>query len=336
MSYREPDQNEYANISYAPETEFKTGIAIGSVSGWPGILMESQELPFKEVEFKQLYTAGHTESNVAAGQLPSQTIELKNTYRGRLNWIMQNRNLMEQIFGKLTTTTNTPTSYNTHVYNTGRADCMPLPSFTLAGWIDKDGDGYVEDIDKSMRFEGCKISSTTWTFNEGEELTVESEVAACSQSDQTAFPGALNEITTRPYQFTDGTLTVFGAVYARVKSGSITLGYNLEEKWYTNADPYDLKEKRAEITASLTLVMSGDDLWDLMNADPIASTVLQIDFVRTAAQDTFQLKSLKAYPNIKPAFGGGEGEVEVTVDFVLNDLVGTFIDATATDMIWGS
>lgn len=347
MSYTHPLQKEFVNIAFAQEAVFKTAIPIASVSGWIGILQEDQDLPFAESDLRPLHTSGHTDADAAlasteaAGPKPITVVEGKRTYRGRLSWLVQNRQMFEEIFGFKTTTLDSPSGgFNTHTFLTGVISARPRKSFTLAAWTDKNGGGFTADDDISISFVGVKFTSITFNFAEGEELTIEADVAGTTHTDQAAFPGAFAELITKPFLMQQGALTVFGGAYARIKTGSITLNHNTEEKWYDGVDPFDLIDKRIAMEASLTLVIDNDDIWDLLVAKPRASTRLSVTFTRTASEDTLTFESeasgttTEAFPNFDIKFGGGEGEVEVEVPFILKNLRAVIVDNEDLNHVW--
>ena len=347
MSYSHPIQKEFVNLAFAPEAVFKTGVDIGAVSGWIGILQDDQELPYGKPEHRVHYTAGNTDSDarlgsaVAAGAKPITVTEPKRTYQGRLSWLAQNRQLFEEIFGWKDIQLDTPgVGYNTHTFLTGIISARPLKSITLVAWNDKDGSGFTAADDVSQRFIGVKLGNTTFSANEGEELKIESSLFGTSMDDQTAFPGAFAKIITKPYLFNQGALTLFGSTYTRIKSFTIDLDHKIEEKWYASVDPYDLPERRVEMKANITLVIDDDDLWDLQVAKPTAPTRFSFVFTRTAVQDTLTLESeavssaLNAYPIFTPKFAGGEGEVEVDVEFTFTNLRAVVIDNETKNHVW--
>jgi len=347
MSYSHPLQKEFGNIAFAPESVFKTAIPIASVSGWIGILMDDQELPRGKPEQKAYYTAGHTDSDtvlgatIAAGAKPITVTEQKRTYQGKLSWIPQNRQLFQEIFGKKYTTLDSPgAGYNTHTFILGTVNARPLPSITLAAWNDKAGDGFTAGTDICTLFSGIKLGKTTFSANEGEELKIESSLYGCAEADQTAFPGAFTELTTKPYLFNQGALTIHGGTYTRIKSLSIDIDHKIKEDWYGSVDPYDLVEQRIEMKANITLVIDNDDIYDFQIAKPTASTRFSFVFTRTSNQDSLTLESEPsgttsfAYPIYTIKDAGGEGEAEVDVEILLTNLRCVVIDNESKNHVY--
>jgi hypothetical protein len=347
MSYSHPYQKEFQNISFGPESVFKTALAVASVSGWIGILMDEQEMPRGKPEQKVYYTSGHTDSDAAlgsataAGAKPITVTEQKRTHQGKLSWIAQNRQLFQEIFGKKYTTLDSPdTGYNTHTYILGTINARPLPSITLAAWNDKGGDGFTAGTDICTLFSGIKLGKTTFSANEGEELKIEASIYGCAEADQTAFPGAFAQITTKPYLFNQGALTIFGGTYTRIKSISVDIDHKIKEEWYGSVDPYDLIEQRVELKANVTLVLDNDDIYDFQLAKPTASTRFSFVFTRTASQDTLTLESEPsgttsfAYPTFTIKDSGGEGESEVDVEILLTNLRCVVVDNIDTNHVY--
>lgn len=333
MSFEHPFQNEFVKIGISPETNFKDGFLTGCTFYWIGNLQDVQELPWPDPEQTAIYSAGHSVGGVAAGALPKDVIEGKRLYRGKLKWLVQNGQAFVNIFGQRTTTGSSPW---THTFNTGTCNARPLPSAVIAAWLDKNcDDSFDENTDLSNRFDGVKFSKTTFTFEQGEALNIESDIVAVNSKDQTAFPTTFTEISTKPYLMKDGTLTMFGSTFARVKSGSITLNHQVNEIPYDGVDPFDLEEGRAIIEASIVLVASNDDLFDLMNASPTATTRFSMLFTR-GNNDTLVLESeasgteTQAFLKFKPKFGGGENAVEVDGSLLMLNFRSVVVDSNAS------
>ncbi len=328
----EPMVNEYANVAFAPEAVFGTGISVGAISGWIGQLQDTQELPFPQIEHRPIYTSGHTVGGEAAGPLAATHVEGKTIYHGKLAWLVQNGQLFEQIFGKRTSTGTTPT---THTFECGIITARPLPSISLAGWNDKAGDGFTEDDDIAVRSIGGRLVRSTFTFAEGEELKADADVYALDMDNQTSFPGAFAEITTKPYLMSQGALTIFGSAFAKVLSGTFTIDHQAKEYHYGNVKTQDIVATRIKLTGSFNVIVTNDDLFELFidrTANPTLRTRASILFTR-AANDTLTLESeasgtqTEAYYNIKPKFGSGEGPVEADIELSMQNFRSVVVDA---------
>lgn len=312
MAYVPPAVNEYWIIGFDDEATYKAIEAIANVKRWIGILDEDQDLPIPEPEYEQFYGRGNAK--------PLTTVEGKRNYPGKLKWKVQNFQLIKNMMGKLVTTGPGGNSEYTHTFSCGTALTRPLPSINLAFWFDKNGSGSTPGIDDIYgRAIGVKLDGATYTFEQGQALICETPLQATSVRDEaTAFP-TQTPITTKPYMMKElGTITAHGLTIARIMSGSITFGHQLEPFNYGQADPFEHIEGRMIFDAQFTYVIQDDDFWDFALADPTASTTIDLTFTR-GTYDTLQFDLSGAYPkyNLKK---GAERELQIDVPYKYEDL----------------
>lgn len=317
MAYVPPAVNEYWTIAFEDETVYKTGELITAVNRWIGILDEDQELPIPEPEYEQFYGGGNAK--------PFVTVEGKRLYPGKLKWKVQNFQLIENMMGGLVST-GAPSVY-THTFSCGTSATRPLKAIDLAFWFDKDGSGSTPDpVDIFGRALGVKLDGATYTFEQGQALVCETPIHATSVQDQTeAFP-AQTPITTKPFMMKElGTITAHGLTLARILSGSITFGHQLEPFHYGQTDPYEHIEGRMVFDAQFTYVIQDDDFWDLALADPTVKTDVDLTFTR-GSDDTLQFVLSNAWPkyDIKK---GAERELQMEIPYKYEDISIVGIDS---------
>ena len=168
-------------------------------------------------------------------------------------------------------------------YTFTELDGHELPSFALDVSYNKasNTNRFVLDDDGasmySKIFTGCQVNTMTLNFEEGQELKTSLDLVTRSAFDgnenyvpHRAVEGATglynyDASTTSPYMYSDGTITLFGQTYARVKSGSLTISNNItQQKFIGN---YNRQVTSAHIPAqrtydiSLTMLVTDKALW---------------------------------------------------------------------------
>ncbi|MEE9215662.1 MAG: phage tail tube protein [Thermodesulfobacteriota bacterium] len=318
MSYVPPLVNEFWRLAFDKEATFGIGETIADVNKWVGVLEDDPEIPVPDVDVQNRYGVdGDAKSTV--------TTQGAIGYTGKLSWLVQNAQMLEFIFGRIQTSGTTPTF--THDFDAGTALSRPLPSFTMAIWNDKDGDGTVDAEDIVGRFSGCKLPKAVFTSVQGEALKIEADLMAINAEDQSTFPSQTT-VTTQPYMFDECQLTVFGAVFARAKEVTITLDHQAEFGHYLNDQkPIDIVEGQMKVEVSAVLVIEDDNLWDLLLANPLVATTITLLYTRGAI-DTLQLQVTNAVPKIK--INTGERGVEAPIDFICEDITAQVIDSVTS------
>ena len=162
-----------------------------------------------------------------------------------------------------------------------------LPSFALEVTAEKGSTigstAYHQDATDerlfSRVFTGCMVQTLTLNFEEGMELTasvsavtrkahdtIEDYVPKRNVRTNTSLFNYNDDDANNPYMFSDGTISMFGQTWARVKSGSLTISNNLTPQRYIgNYDRgiianYTAGQRTYEV--SLTLQVTDRTLWD--------------------------------------------------------------------------
>ena len=158
-----------------------------------------------------------------------------------------------------------------------------LPSFALDVSYNKATNTnrlVVDDDGASMYsrvFTGCQVNTMTLNFEESQELKTSLELVTRRAFDappdyvpHRAKEGATglfnyDASTTSPYMYSDGTITLFGQTYARVKSGSLTINNNFTQQRFIGNTNRQIMN--AHIPAqrtyelSLTLLITDSKIW---------------------------------------------------------------------------
>ena len=163
-----------------------------------------------------------------------------------------------------------------------------LPSFSLDVSYNKasNTDRYVATTTGtdmfSRVFTGCQVNTLTLNFEEGQELKTTLDLvtrkafdAPVNYTPHRQLQGAeslfnYDADATAPYMYSDGTVTLFGQTYARVKSGSLTINNNIAQQRYIGNTSRDTMS--AHIPAqrtydlSVTLLITDLALWNELRA----------------------------------------------------------------------
>ena len=158
-----------------------------------------------------------------------------------------------------------------------------LPSFALDVSYNKasNTNRYVLNDDGasmySRVFTGCQVNTMTLNFEESQELKTTLDLVTRSAFDapenytpHRSLEGATglynyDATTTTPYMYSDGSITLFGQTYARVKSGSLTINNNITPQRFIGNTNRQVMS--AHIPAqrtyelSLTLLITDSKIW---------------------------------------------------------------------------
>tara|TARA_B100001094_G_scaffold332117_1_gene402842 strand:- start:13078 stop:14529 length:1452 start_codon:yes stop_codon:yes gene_type:complete len=158
-----------------------------------------------------------------------------------------------------------------------------LPSFALDVSYNKASNTnrlVVDDGGASMYsriFTGCQVNTMTLNFEESQELKTSLELVTRRAFDaptdyvphraEEGATGLFNydASTTTPYMYSDGSITLFGQTYARVKSGSLTINNNFTQQRFIGNTNRQIMN--AHIPAqrtyelSLTLLITDTAIW---------------------------------------------------------------------------
>ena len=129
----------------------------------------------------------------------------------------------------------------------------------------------------SRVFTGCQVNTMTLNFEESQELKTTLDLVTRSAFDapenytpHRSLEGATglynyDATTTTPYMYSDGSITLFGQTYARVKSGSLTINNNITPQRFIGNTNRQVMS--AHIPAqrtyelSLTLLITDSKIW---------------------------------------------------------------------------
>ena len=213
-----------------------------------------------------------------------------------------------------------------------------LPSFSLDVSYNKatNTNRYVLNDDGasmySKVFTGCQVNTMTLNFEEGQELKTSLDLVTRSAFDSPTdyvphnnVQGATNlynydASTTSPYMYSDGTITLFGQTYARVKSGSLTINNNITPQRFIGN--YNRQVTSAHIPAqrtyeiSLTLLVTDKALWTELRSQEEYNTntgLLELRFEKSS-DDFIEIK-LDDYiiQSVNYPFPDDKGPIEVEV-----------------------
>lgn len=158
-----------------------------------------------------------------------------------------------------------------------------LPSFSLDVSYNKasNTNRYVLNDDGasmySRVFTGCQVNTMTLNFEESQELKANLDLVTRSAFDAPTDYVPHNNVqgatglynydatTTTPYMYSDGSITLFGQTYARVKSGSLTINNNITPQRFIGNTNRQVMS--AHIPAqrtyelSLTLLITDSKIW---------------------------------------------------------------------------
>ena len=213
-----------------------------------------------------------------------------------------------------------------------------LPSFALDVSYNKatNTNRYVLNDDGasmySKVFTGCQVNTMTLNFEEGQELKTTLDLVTRSAFDgpenyapHRSLEGATglynyDATTTSPYMYSDGTITLFGQTYARVKSGSLTINNNIAPQRFIGN--YNRQVTSAHIPAqrtyeiSLTLLVTDKALWTELRSQEEYDTnagLLELRFEKSS-DDFIEIK-LDDYivQTVNYPFPDDKGPIEVEV-----------------------
>ena len=212
-----------------------------------------------------------------------------------------------------------------------------LPSFALDVSYNKDGSNpnrYVSNQTGSLMysriFTGCQVNTMTLNFEESQELKTSLELVTRRAFDAPndyaphrrveGATGLFNydAATTTPYMYSDGSITLFGQTYARVKSGSLTINNNFTQQRFIGNTNRQIMN--AHIPAqrtyelSLTLLITDTAIWKELREqeeyDTDAGTI-KLRFEKSA--DDFIEIELDDYiiQSVNVPFPSDKGPIEV-------------------------
>ena len=298
-------------------SEFKQTPTQGAQTKVFGLLTEDVMLPDPDVNYDCYAVIGGDRDIVACD-------ELEIVCEGSVPMILQNGELLAMLMGTCTTTGSDPYTHTITGADVINSMCMEA--------VLNDG-----SADFVRYFRGVKINKATLEAAEKERLKYSIDIIAAKAEKTSNTKSSITLLTTKPYFFYQGALTLWGTTFARLKSFSLSVDNMLSPEWYIQstdgqyAHEINAQERAYEIKA--TVIVEDTAIFDKIGTD----TAFDIDltFTRTAASDTLQIKNpttkkcyLKSAPHILPATGGNI-PVELTIiprgiEFVVVDAIAAY------------
>jgi hypothetical protein len=157
-------------------------------------------------------------------------------YRGGIPnlWIL-NGQFLKFIWGQVVTTGSSP-------YTHTISETSQLPSFSIDA-LNYDAAG---NLDLIRRFLGCKVNRATFEAREGEPVVlnideIQAKKLIHNQSGVRGYDGSVvthdvSILTTQPYFFFEGDITLAGVVLARIRNFRLEINNNNEAPYYVTRD----------------------------------------------------------------------------------------------------
>lgn len=306
-----------SQLSWKQETAFKEVTVQAAQTEVFGLLKDDVTLPDPDVNY-DCYAVIGGDRDVSACD------ELEIVCEGSIPMILQNGELLAMLMGKCTTTGSDPYTHTITGTNTLKSMCMEA--------ILNDGTN-----DFIRYFRGTKINKGTLEAAEKERLKFSIDVITAIAEKTAQTRSTITLLTTKPYFFYQGVLSLWGTEFARLKSFSLSVDNMLSPEWYiqstTGQYAHEINAQERAYEMKCTVVVDDTTIFDHIGTD----TAFDIDltFTRTAASDTLQIKNptakkcnLKSAPHILPA-SGGNIPVELTIiprgmEFVVIDAIATY------------
>ena len=250
--------------------------------------------------------------------------ELEIVCESSIPMILQNGELLAMLMGTCTTTGSDP-----YTHTITGADV--LNSMVIEGVLNDGSSDFVRYA------RGTKINKGTLEAAEKERLKFSMDIITAKTEKTSNTKSSITLLTTKPYFFYQGALTLWGTTFARLKSFSLSIDNMLSPEWYiqsSNAQyAYEINAQERAYEIKATIIVTDTTIFDKIGVD----TAFDIDltFTRTAASDTLQIKNptakkcyLKSAPHILPATGGNI-PVELTIiprgiEFVVVDAISAY------------
>lgn len=307
-----------SQLSWGVETAFKEAAVQAAQTKVFGLLKDDVTLPDPDVNYDCYAVIGGDRDVTACD-------ELEIVCEGSVPMILQNGELLAMLMGKTVTTgASAPYTHTITGADTLKSMCMEA--------ILNDGTN-----DFIRYFRGTKINKGTLEAAEKERLKFSADMITAIAEKTAQTKSTITLLTTKPYFFYEGVLTLWGTGFARLKSFSLSIDNMLSPEWYiqstTGQYAHEINTQERAYELKCTVVVDDSTVFDHIGTD----TAFDIDltFTRTAASDTLQIKNptakkcyLKSAPHILPATGGNI-PVELTIiprgiEFVVLDAIASY------------
>lgn len=225
-------------IAFGKEATPNTPPASGTYRNW-GIINEFEPEINKNHESIRGLGSRTVQIN-KAGQL-----EVSST----LNMYLQHPRVFYYALGKVSTT-GSAGAWVHSVTTSGR--CEELPTFTINENVCVNGTPLINI------YTGSKIDTLTISGSAGELVEVEAEVISQNWSDSATAAASYDTSLNEPLSFSDGIVTINGAVVANVTEFEVELANNLEALYTisTGNGATAINEGVLDITGSLTIALT--------------------------------------------------------------------------------
>lgn len=298
-------------------SEFKQTPTQGAQTKVFGLLTEDVPFPDPDVNY-DCYAVIGGDRDIAACD------ELEIVCESSIPMILQNGELLAMLMGTCTTTGSDP-----YTHTITGADV--INSMVIEGVLNDGSSDFVRYA------RGTKINKGTLEAAEKERLKFSMDIITAKTEKTANTKSSITLLTTKPYFFYQGALSLWGTAFAKLKSFSLSIDNMLKPEWYIqstdgqHAHEINAQERAYEMKA--TVIVEDTAIFDKIGTD----TAFDIDltFTRTAASDTLQIKNpttkkcyLKSAPHNLPATGGNI-PVELTIiprgiEFVVVDAIATY------------
>lgn len=201
-------------------------------------------------------------------------------------------------------------------------DTMPMPSSTLEV-------NFLDATSLSVYLQGVTVDSLSVAGGEADILMGTCNFKAQKAVKNTGALSTVTAITTKPYNFAQGTFSYFGTAIARIQQWNSTINNGGKLMWYHNSTtgqfPFEFIPGAATYTLDSTVMTQDTTFFDaLKNAGAQAQGAMTCSITYTrGTNDTLVLSytncELKSAPHSVPE----EAEVPIKLEFVPRNLTVT-------------
>ena len=306
-----------SQLSWGVETAFKEVVVQAAQTKVFGLLHEDVSFPDPDVNY-DCYSVIGGDRDVAACD------ELEIVCESSIPMILQNGELLAMLMGKTVTTGSDP-----YTHTITGADT--LDSMCIEGVLNDGSSDFVRYA------RGTKINKGTLEAAEKERLKYSMDIITAITEKTANTKSSITLLTTKPYFFYQGVLSLWGTEFARLKSFNLSIDNMLSPEWYIQSTDgqyaHEINAQERAYELKCTVIAADTAIFDKIGVD----TAFDIDltFTRTAAADTLQIKNptakkcyLKSAPHILPATGGNI-PVELTIiprgiEFIAVDAIAAY------------
>lgn len=311
-----------SQLSWKQEAAFREVPTAGGQTKVFGLLKEDVTLPDPDVNYDCYPVIGSDRDVFMCDKLEI-------VCEGSIPMFLQNGELLAMLMGKCETTgsgTNGTDPPFTHTI-TG-ADT--LKSMCIEAVLSDGSSDFVR------YYRGTMINRGTLEAAEKERLKFTMDVVTAIAEKTSNAKSAITLLTTKPYFFHQGVLSLWGTEFARLKSFSLTMDNKLSPEWYIQSTDghyaYEINVQDREYELKCTIVAADTAIFDHIGTDTAFD--FNLKFTR-GTDDWLEIRNptekecyLKSAPHNLPA-SGGKIPVELTiiprgVEFVVKDDISAY------------